>query len=149
MVESFSSELGLVTSTPCLCLPTASSSSMKTIHGAFYFAFWKTSLTLEAPTPWYIQTNWEAEIDKKGTPASPATAFAKRVLPVPGGPTKSAPFGIVAPIFLYFSGYFRKSIISSSSYLASSTPSTLAKVVSLLGSFSIFTPEFLYASNSS
>ena len=30
--------------------------------------------------------------------ASPATAFASRVLPVPGGPTSSAPFGSLAPI---------------------------------------------------
>ena len=33
-----------------------------------------------------ISTNSEAAMEKKGTPASPATALARRVLPVPGGP---------------------------------------------------------------
>jgi ATP-dependent Zn protease len=32
---------------------------------------------------------------KKGTFASPAIAFASKVLPVPGGPTISTPFGIL------------------------------------------------------
>ena len=38
--------------------------------------------------------NSEPLIEKKGTPASPATARAKRVLPVPGGPINSTPLGI-------------------------------------------------------
>ena len=38
-----------------------------------------------------------AEIEINGTPASPATAFASIVFPVPGGPIKSAPLGILAP----------------------------------------------------
>ena len=37
------------------------------------------------------------EMEKNGTFASPATAFASRVLPVPGGPTSSTPLGIRAP----------------------------------------------------
>ena len=32
-------------------------------------------------------------MEKNGRPASPATALASSVLPVPGGPTSSAPFG--------------------------------------------------------
>ena len=35
--------------------------------------------------------NTHPPIEKKGTPASPAIAFASSVLPVPGGPTSSAP----------------------------------------------------------
>ena len=34
---------------------------------------------------------------KKGTPASPETALAISVLPVPGGPTISTPLGMRAP----------------------------------------------------
>jgi hypothetical protein len=34
---------------------------------------------------------------KNGTPASPAMARASSVLPVPGGPTSSAPLGILPP----------------------------------------------------
>ena len=37
------------------------------------------------------------EILKKGTPASPATARANSVLPVPGGPYNNTPLGILAP----------------------------------------------------
>ena len=36
-------------------------------------------------------------MDRKWTPASPATALAMRVLPVPGGPTSSTPLGMRAP----------------------------------------------------
>ena len=54
------------------------------IHGAFFFAWSNKSLTLDAPTPTNISTKSEPLIIKNGTPASPATAFASNVLPVPG-----------------------------------------------------------------
>src|SRR6185369_15198654 len=60
--------------------------------------------------------------------ASPATARASRVLPVPGGPLSSTPRGIRPPSFRYLSGFLRKSTISASSALASSIPATSAKV---------------------
>ena len=41
---------------------------------------------------------------KNGTFASPATALASKVFPVPGGPTSNAPFGSLAPISVYFVG---------------------------------------------
>ena len=41
-------------------------------------------------------------------------AFAKRVLPVPGGPTKSTPLGIFAPSFKSASGDLKKETISFS-----------------------------------
>ena len=109
-------------------LPTASISSMKTMQGAFSLACLKRSRTLAAPRPTNISTNSEPEIWKNGTPASPATALAMRVLPVPGGPTSSAPRGQRAPISLYFSGFLRKLTISSSDSLASSCPATSLNV---------------------
>lgn len=54
--------------------------------GASSLAFLNKSLTLLGPTPTYISQNYEALQEKKGTPASPAVAFAKVVLPVPEGP---------------------------------------------------------------
>ena len=54
--------------------------------GVFCLACSKRSRTREAPTPTNISTKSEPEMEKKGTPASPATARASRVLPVPGGP---------------------------------------------------------------
>ena len=67
-------------------------------------------------------------MEKNGTPASPATARAMSVLPVPGGPTRSTPLGIFAPRVMNFSGNFRNSTTSCSSSLASSTPATSAKL---------------------
>ena len=88
--------------------------------------------------PTNISMNSEPLIEKKGTFASPATAFARSVLPVPGGPTSSAPFGSFAPIFAYFSGSCRKSTISTSASFASSSPATLANVIPVSFSATIF-----------
>ena len=72
---------------------------MKIIHGAFLLPCSNISLTRDAPTPTNISTKSEPEIVKKGTPASPATALASNVFPVPGGPISKAPFGILPPSF--------------------------------------------------
>ncbi len=108
--------------------PSASSSSMKTMHGARSRACRKRSRTRAAPTPTNISTNSEPLMLKKGTAASPATARASSVLPVPGGPTRRMPFGILPPSRRNLSGVFRNSMTSWSSCLASSTPATSAKV---------------------
>ena len=65
---------------------------------------------------------------KNGTLASPAMARASSVLPVPGGPTSSAPRGIRPPRRWNFCGSRRNSTISSRSLLASSTPATSSNV---------------------
>ena len=80
-------------------MPTASISSMNIIEGAFALAFLIKSLTLDAPTPTNISTKSDPDIVKNGTLDSPATAFANKVLPVPGGPTRRAPLGTLAPNF--------------------------------------------------
>jgi hypothetical protein len=82
------------------------------------------SRTLEAPTPTNISTKSDPDKEKKGTFASPATALAKSVLPVPGGPTSKAPFGILPPREVYFLGFLRNSTISSTSSFAPSKPAT-------------------------
>jgi len=85
------------------------------MQGAFFLACSNKSLTLAAPAPTKSSPNSEPEIMKKGTSASPATAFERRVFPVPGGPTRSTPLGIRAPISVYLSGFFKKSTISVNS----------------------------------
>ncbi|MNL74436.1 hypothetical protein D3C87_2000740 [compost metagenome] len=85
---------------------------MKMIAGDFSFACLNKSRTREAPTPTNISTKSEPDKEKKGTCASPATAFANKVLPVPGGPTSKAPLGILPPKLVYFSGFLRNSTIS-------------------------------------
>ena len=70
---------------------------MKMIAGALARAWANMSRTRDAPTPTIISTNSEPEIEKNGTPDSPATARASMVLPAPGGPISSTPFGMCAP----------------------------------------------------
>jgi len=120
-----------------LLLPIASNSSIKIIHGALVLACLNKSLTRAAPTPTNISTKSAPLMRKKATPASPATARASRVFPVPGGPTRSTPFGILPPISLYFCGLFKKSTTSTSSSLASSTPATSLKRVTMSPSATI------------
>mmetsp|Transcript_27206 Transcript_27206/g.59434 ORF Transcript_27206/g.59434 Transcript_27206/m.59434 type:complete len:280 (-) Transcript_27206:704-1543(-) len=114
-------------------VPIASISSMKMMQGAFALAFSNRSRTRDAPTPTNSSTNSEAAQEKKGVPASPATALASRVLPVPGGPTRRQPLGILAPRAVYLSGFFRKSTISTSSSFAPSQPATSSKVTPVSG----------------
>ncbi len=75
---------------------------------------------------------------KKGTPASPAMARARSVLPVPGGPIRSTPLGMRPPRRWNFFGSFRNAMISSHSSLASSMPATSAKVTLFWDSFRSF-----------
>ena len=102
---------------------------MKTMHGDACFACSNRSRTREAPTPTNISTKSEPEIEKNGTPASPATARASSVLPVPGGPYSSTPLGMRAPSAWNFFGFSRNSLISCSSSTASSTPATSLKPI--------------------
>mmetsp|Transcript_30997 Transcript_30997/g.100151 ORF Transcript_30997/g.100151 Transcript_30997/m.100151 type:complete len:288 (-) Transcript_30997:352-1215(-) len=108
-------------------LPTASISSMKTMHGCIALACEKRSRTRAGPTPTNISIKSDPDTERKGTLASPAVALASSVLPVPGGPTSSAPFGILAPRSWYFSGRLRKSTSSITSTLASFKPATSLK----------------------
>ncbi len=105
---------------------TATGVKFADVAGADFRACSKRSRTRAAPTPTNISTNSEPEIEKKGTAASPATARANSVFPVPGGPTSSMPFGMRAPSRPYFSRSLRKETISCNSDFASSTPATSA-----------------------
>ena len=111
-----------------LCLPTASISSIKIIHGAAFFPCSNISRTLDAPTPTNISTKSEPEIVKNGTFASPAIALASNVFPVPGEPTIRTPRGIWPPKFWNLPGSLRKSTSSETSSFASSTPATSLNV---------------------
>ena len=84
---------------PPLRPPIASISSMNTIAGARFRASANRSRTRDAPTPTKISMKDDPVTEKNGTPASPATARAMSVLPVPGGPTISTPLGPIAPTF--------------------------------------------------
>ena len=85
---------------------------MKMMQGAFFLACSNMSRTRLAPTPTNISTKSEPEMVKNGTLASPATARAVKVLPVPGGPTSSTPRGMRPPSFWNFCGSRRNSTIS-------------------------------------
>ncbi len=109
---------------PLRAVPTASSSSMKTMAGACLRAVSNSLRMRPAPTPANISTNDDADCEKNAAPDSCATALASSVLPVPGGPYSRMPFGTRAPSFANRSGSFRKSTTSRSSSFASSRPAT-------------------------
>ena len=111
-----------------LLFPIASISSIKIIQGACFWASLNKSLTRDAPTPTNISTKSEPAREKNGAFASPATAFANSVFPVPGGPTSKAPLGSFAPMSRYFFGLCRKSTTSCKDSFASSCPATSKKV---------------------
>ena len=117
-------------------LPTASISSMNIIQGDFSLACLNKSLTREAPTPTNISTKSEPLIEKNGTPASPATALASNVLPVPGGPTNKAPLGIFPPSSVNLSGVLKNSTISCTSCFAPACPATSLNVIPSSSPFS-------------
>ncbi|KAF7045127.1 hypothetical protein CFC21_054263 [Triticum aestivum] len=70
---------------------------MNIMQGDRFFAARKSSRTLLAPVPTYTSSKSLPLHAKKGTPASPATALANMVFPVPGGPTSKRPFGSLPP----------------------------------------------------
>ena len=107
------------------------------MHGACFCASLNKSRTRDAPTPTNISTKSEPASEKNGTFASPATALANSVFPVPGGPTRSAPLGSFAPISVYFCGLCRKSTTSCSDSFASSCPATSLNVTPVF--FSTYT----------
>mmetsp|Transcript_58048 Transcript_58048/g.149431 ORF Transcript_58048/g.149431 Transcript_58048/m.149431 type:complete len:285 (-) Transcript_58048:893-1747(-) len=115
-------------------LPTTSISSMKMMQGELSRALAKISRTREAPTPTNRSTNSEADAWIRATPASPARARARSVLPVPGGPVSRTPFGTFAPTALNALGSLRNCTISSTSCLASSMPATWLKSVPVTAS---------------
>jgi hypothetical protein len=100
---------------------------MKMIAGVCFLAFLNRSRTLVAPIPAYNYTNYEPLTEKNGTSASPAHALASMVLPVPGGPARRAPLGTLAPMALYFCGFFKKSTNSLTYILAFPSPAISLK----------------------
>ena len=111
-----------------------------------FFASSKRERTRLAPTPTNISTKSDPEILKNGTPASPATALASKVLPVPGGPSKRTPAGIRAPSFVNRFGSFRNSTTSTNSCFSSSAPATSEKrtlISSLLAALALLRPKLI------
>jgi hypothetical protein len=99
------------------------------IDGVFALAALNSYRTREAPTPANTSTNSLPLAEKNGTPAYPEQAFASMVFPVPGGPERRAPLGILAPKSLYFCEFFKKSTNSIISSLASFSPATSLNLV--------------------
>ena len=110
--------------------PSTSSSSMK-ITPPLRRAFLNSVRIRCAPRPTRNPVTSEPEMAKNGTPASPATARASSVLPVPGGPTSRMPLGTRAPSAANADGCFRNSTTSRSSSAAPCVPATSANVVTL------------------
>ena len=107
---------------------------MKMIAGAALRASLNSRRMRAAPRPANISTNDAADWEKNWAPDSCAAAFASSVLPVPAGPWSRMPFGTLAPTLWNVEGSRRKSTISRSSSLASSTPAMSSQVIACLTS---------------
>ena len=117
------------------CRPMASISSMKRIEGEFALAVAKRSRTRPAPTPTNIWMNSEPLMEKKGTPASPATARPKSVLPVPGGPISNMPLGTRPPSRCELRGVLEELDDFFQLALTPSRPATSLNVIALIAFF--------------
>mmetsp|Transcript_12883 Transcript_12883/g.20654 ORF Transcript_12883/g.20654 Transcript_12883/m.20654 type:complete len:245 (-) Transcript_12883:458-1192(-) len=82
----------------------ASTSSKKTMHAFFVLAIWKSSRTMRAPSPTYFCTSSLPITLMKHASVELATALARRVLPVPGGPYSRTPLGGSIPRLTNLSG---------------------------------------------
>ncbi len=91
----------------------ASNSSMKTIDGACSRASWNISLTSFAPSPMNFCTSSLPTTSMNVELVDAATAFARRVFPVPGSPWRSIPFGGCIPTFSKSFGFLRGSSMTS------------------------------------
>ena len=77
--------------------PIESISSMKMMLGACSLAMTKSSRTMREPSPMYFCTSSDPETRMNLQSVWCATARARSVLPVPGGPYSRTPFGCAMP----------------------------------------------------
>ena len=66
--------------------PIASTSSRNSTHGALARAVSKTSWRLRSLLPTHMSSTSTSATDTNPAPSSPASAWAMKVLPHPGGP---------------------------------------------------------------
>mmetsp|Transcript_7534 Transcript_7534/g.23689 ORF Transcript_7534/g.23689 Transcript_7534/m.23689 type:complete len:335 (-) Transcript_7534:185-1189(-) len=115
--------------------PIASTSSKKMMHAFFDRAIVKSSRTMRAPSPTYFCTSSEPMTRMKHASVRFATARAESVLPVPGGPYRSTPFGGSMPSVRNRSGCRSGSSTTSRSFSSDSlAPPTSSYVTSGLSS---------------
>ena len=77
---------------PPRCPANESISSMKMVDGAWKRAISKRRRTIFSESPRHLEAKVDEVSEKKEVPHSVATAFARSVLPVPGGPNIRTPF---------------------------------------------------------
>mmetsp|Transcript_16866 Transcript_16866/g.58698 ORF Transcript_16866/g.58698 Transcript_16866/m.58698 type:complete len:253 (+) Transcript_16866:474-1232(+) len=91
-------------------------SSMKMTQGANLRASANTAFAFFSDSPSHLSSIVEASTARNAAPPSVATAFARSVLPVPGGPNRSTP--LTAPAATpsaYSSGYLSGNVMASRS----------------------------------
>ena len=86
-------------------------------------AYANISLINLADSPIYLSTIADAGENMKFAPIVAATAFANKVLPVPGGPYNNTPLGGLIPTLVNNSGFFNgNSMTSRNSLICSVKP---------------------------
>lgn len=110
---------------PSVLLPQSeSTSSIKIRAGFFSLAISNKFLTSFSDSPYHLLTKSEDEIEKKVLSHSLAQAFARKDLPVPGGPQSRIPFhGFLAP-WNNYGNLIGRMMASFKLSLAPSSPAT-------------------------
>ena len=85
-------------------IPRESNSSKKTTQGAIFLALSRRVLTALSDSPCHIERSSGPLTLRNCAPATLATARARAVFPVPGGPCMSTPEPILSPAASYNSG---------------------------------------------
>jgi hypothetical protein len=99
-------------------------SSMKMIDGFLSLALLNNALINFSLSPTYLLIRSDEETEKKVPSASVAHAFARKVLPVPGGPYRRIPFqGFLLPVKISLNLIGRMTA-SFRAFLAFSSPET-------------------------
>ena len=98
---------------------------MKIILGLYFLAMLNKDLRVFSASPTYFDIKSEEETLKNVPPCIyVAHAFAKKVLPVPGGPYSNIPFhGVLSPTKTY-GNLIGKMTASCNTFLACSSPPT-------------------------
>mmetsp|Transcript_766 Transcript_766/g.2059 ORF Transcript_766/g.2059 Transcript_766/m.2059 type:complete len:230 (-) Transcript_766:398-1087(-) len=108
--------------------PMASISSMKMTHGWWSLAYPNIWRMTRALSPMYLSTIADATTFRNVAFRLHASARARSVLPVPGGPYSSTPFGALIPTRVNSSGLVNgNSTTSRNSRICSFSPPTAEK----------------------
>src|SRR5207237_505427 len=106
----------------------ASNSSKNSSTGTFRAASANTARRLRLDSPTNLEIRSDVDTCTKPRPNSPAVAFARNVLPTPGGPCSSTPLTLILYVWASPANASSSPNVSASSAFSASIPPTSANV---------------------